>query len=438
VLYFGGLIRGLVHPIYPLISYLVFYYAPPQLNNWGNRLPDLRWSLTASAVIAASIVILNTSVERLKEEKNPALPWLLLFGLNTIVVTAWALIKVRSWFWTVAFLKLIVLYLLIPAAIRTPAQFEMFAITHVAGATYWGYKAWDDPHRKSGRLIEVGGPDTQNDNLAAAHLVTALPFVALYALTKKRKINRATAVVAGAFIVNCFILCNSRGATLGLIVAGGWAIVLAGKGRRSKMLGIALAGGLFLLWLADPEFIQRQQTTANPKDNSAQSRLAMWRGGWEMVKDYPFGAGGRAFHILSPRYIPDVLQRTRAEERSSHNTYIQLATEWGIQGTVLYLIFMITTFRMLRQIRRRASGNDWYFYRSLAIQVALIGTWTAGVFSNRLYGESIYWLCALAFALHRIQSTELANATVESPIMVHEVARAGWHPATRPQELPAR
>jgi O-antigen ligase len=204
------------------------------------------------------------------------------------------------------------------------------------------------------------------------------------------------------------------------------------------MLGIALAGSLFLLWLADPEFIQRQQTTTNAQGNSAQSRLAMWRAGWEMVKDYPLGAGGRAFHILSPRYIPEVLEKTNSEERSSHNTYVQLATEWGVQGTILYLLFIGTTFGMLHRIRNRASGNDWYFYRSLAIQVGLIGTWTAGMFSNRLYGESIYWMCALAFALYRVQSTELASEKVESPVEVQEAARAIWHPAPRPQELPAK
>ena len=46
-------------------------------------------------------------------------------------------------------------------------------------------------------------------------------------------------------------------------------------------------------------------------------------------------------------------------------------------------------------------------YRSLTVQVALVGTMTAAFFSNRLYGESIYWMCALAYSLHRIQSTEL-------------------------------
>ena len=421
VIYVGGLVLALVHPIYPMVSYLTFYYAPPRQNWWGRFLPDFRYSLLASAAILFSIVFKRADLERVEPVKNPALSWLLFFGLNSVVVTAWALDRARSWVWTVAFLKLILLYALIPAAVRTPAQFDTFGITHFAGATYWGYKAWDDPHRKAGRLTEVGGPDTQNDNLAAAHLLTVFPFAILYALTAKTKKARIASVIAGGFLVNCFVLCNSRGATLGLIAGGCSAIILAGKGRRTKLIGISLLGVLGLLWVADPEFIARQETTASPKDSSATGRLEMWKAGLRMVQDHPLGAGGRAFHILSAKYIPDILAKTNSEERSSHNTYIQLSTEWGVQGTVLYAGFAMMTFLTLHRIRRKGKRNDWYFYRSLGIQCGLIGTWTAGFFSNRLYGESIYWMCALAFALYRIQATELAAEQARDAIEVRTV-----------------
>lgn len=408
-LYGGGLAAGLLHPIYPLLAYLTFYYLPPQLNWWGSDLPDLRYSLTASFVLLGSLVLLRSRLEPLKEERNPALPWLVLFGANCVLVTsAWALDTARSWEYALAVLKLILLCMLMPAAIRTPAQFDMFGAAHVAGAWYWGYKAWDNPHRKDGRLAEVGGPDTQDDNQAAGHLLTVLPFAALYVLTEKRKVRRVLFCVGAAFIVNTFILCNSRGATIGMVAAGLAAILLAGKGRRWRLMIVGLAGAAAVLFLADPEFITRQQTTTNPQDNSALSRLDMWRAGVQMVRDYPLGGGGRAYHIRSPKYIPEILARNNVQERSPHNTFVQLATDWGVQGAALFIGFLSATGRLLRSIRKRTPGNHWYFYRALTIQCALIGTFAASFFSSRLYGESIYWMCALAFALHRIQSTELA------------------------------
>ena len=434
--YFGGLVLALRHPIFPMVAYLAFYYMPPHVNWWGRFLPDLRYSMLAAAVLGVSVFMHHTS-EPLKEEKNPALPWMVLLGLNAMVVSTWALDQVRNWTWATALLKLVLIYVLIPGAVRTPVAFDTFGAVHVAGATFWGYKAWDSPTRSAGRLEEVGGPDTQNDNQAAAHLLTVMPFAALYALTLRRRFPRVFAVIAAAFIVNVFILCNSRGATLGLVGGGIASIFLAGKGRRKKLIGVGLAGVVGLLLLADPDYITRQQTTVDPQDGSAQSRLAMWQAGYEMMQDYPLGAGGRAFHVLSPRYLPALVARQRVDERSSHNTYIQLGTDWGIQGIVLWCGFMAATLLLLHRIRRRAPDNQWYFYRALAIEVGLIGTLTAAFFSNRLYGESIYWLCALAVALHRIQSTELAGITAESVPNPYEEAQRVRHAAARAQEAPA-
>jgi O-antigen ligase len=159
----------------------------------------------------------------------------------------------------------------------------------------------------------------------------------------------------------------------------------------------------------------------------------MWAAGLRMINDHPIGGGGRTFHILSPRYIPEVLAATDSEERSPHNTYIQLATDWGLQGTALFSLFMFMSLRMLHQVRKRTPHNNWYFYRSLTVEVAIIGTMGAAFFSNRLYGESIYWMCSLAFALHRIQSTELEK--LESSWSTETVEAA---PAALPVGMVAR
>jgi O-antigen ligase len=216
-------------------------------------------------------------------------------------------------------------------------------------------------------------------------------------------------VVGGAFIVNVFILCNSRGATLGLLVMVCAAILLAGKGRRAKLLGVGMAGIIAVLLLADGRFIERQQTTTNATDGASEGRLEAWRAGIEVMRDYPLGGGGRAFHILSPRYIPGIVEEHRGEERAVHNTYLQLGTEWGVQGLILWSGFIGSTFLLLRRCCRQSRDNPWFFYRFFAIELALIGTLTAGIFTSRLYGESVYWMCALAVALHRIHATAVAE-----------------------------
>jgi hypothetical protein len=430
-IYLGGLVLALVHPIYPFVSYLTFYYAPPHVNWWGRFVPDFRWSLIASIVMLGAIVMHSGSLERLKNERNPALPWLLLFAFNILLVTTWAFDRARSWYWTVVLLKFFLLYALIPFAVRTPAQFDIFAATHIGGATYWGYKAWDDPTRIAGRLEAVGGPDTQNENQAAGHLLTVLPFVVVYAFSVKRHITRASILVCGAFIINVFILCNSRGATLGLLVMVCAAILLAGKGRRAKLVGVGAAGIVAVLLLADGRFIERQQTTTNPTDGASEGRLEAWQAGIEVMRDYPLGGGGRAFHILSPRYIPGIVEEHRGEERAVHNTYLQLGTEWGVQGLILWSGFIGSTFLLLRRCMKQSRDNPWFFYRFFAIELALIGTLTAGIFTSRLYGESVYWMCALAVALYRIHATAVAEETAPSTVPVAAMPTPSPAMATR-------
>jgi putative inorganic carbon (hco3(-)) transporter len=429
VVYFGGLALAVLHPIYPLVSYLVFYYAPPHVNWWGRYIPELRWSLIASIAMLGSIVLKSSSLEPLKKMRNPALPWMIFFAFNLVVVTAWALNRARSWYWTVALLKMLFLAVLLPATIRTPAQFDMFAATHIVGASYWGYKAWDAPHRQKGRLDAVGGPDTQNDNQAAGHLLTVLPFLAVYFLSIKRPLYRAGLVVAGGLIVNVFILCNSRGATLALLVMCCAAVVLVGKGRRIKLIGVAAGGLVCLLMLADGRFISRQQTTTHPTDGSSQGRLEAWAAGLKVIRDYPLGGGGRAFHILSPKYIPDIVDEHQGEERSVHNTYLQLGCEWGLQGVFLWSGIMGSTFLMLVKSCKKSRDNPWFFYRFFAVELALIGRLVAGVFTSALYGESLYWMVGLAFALYRMHATaeaqEFAPATVPETVMPAPIGAPG-------------
>jgi O-antigen ligase len=162
----------------------------------------------------------------------------------------------------------------------------------------------------------------------------------------------------------------------------------------------------------------RQQTTTQADDGSTQSRLVAWRGGLRLIAERPFGAGGGGFHHLSPRYIPGLTEFRSTGRMAPHNSWVLVASEWGLVGLGLFLAFITSTVLTLRRVRRRCSdGDEFFFYRSVAIQVAFAGTLVAATFSDRFYGESIYWMAALAVALERIQYTRLVAAG-EAPTLL--------------------
>jgi O-antigen ligase len=177
--------------------------------------------------------------------------------------------------------------------------------------------------------------------------------------------------------------------------------------------------------LADTAFWTRQQTTTSyQEDSTAQQRLESWRGGFELVKDHPFGTGGRGYHLLSGTYIAEIVASHDGEPRAPHNTYVMVASEWGVAGLILYLGFIASTFVTLSRVKARSHGQDFFYWRALAIQLALIGAMVAGVFVDRLYGEALYWMSALAYALCRIQCTEHAEAGASARLPVAAAAAA--------------
>ena len=402
ILYWGGLFLSFVSPVYGLVVYLFEYYLRPYLHWWGNDLPNWRYSLIVSVVVLVTYFMKRSDLPEQRFKDNPALKWLLLFGFNMLFVLPMAVNSAESqeamWF----FWKLIALYAVIIAVLRTEWAFNAFVAMHIGGAAWWGWEAYQDPKRDAGRLLNVGSSDTLNDNQAAGHLLTVLPFILLFLFFAKDKKQRALALVAGPLVINTFILCNSRGATIGMLVALACTLMFAKSGHRMRMAAAGVGVlGMFLL-LADSQFIIRQQTTLHYEEEAtAQGRINNWRSAGQLLRDRPWGAGGYGYNELSPVYAADITSERTTGKISPHNTWILVSTEWGIQGLFLFLAFIGSTFRLLHRIRRETTDQTAY-YRSLAIQIGLIGTLAASTFSDRLYGESIYWLCALAIVAYRM------------------------------------
>src|SRR5688572_1826381 len=300
-----------VHPVFGMLGYFVEYYRRPELQWWRRHVPNWRWNLIISVLWGVSFLLRRSSLRPLRPIRNLSLPWLVSLGVLMVVVTlAFAVAPAQSEHWTIQWTKLaLIVPLLMIGSIRTRAHFNMYVAANMLGALWWGYDAWVDPQRDSGRLMNVGSGDSLHDNAASVHLLTILPLALVYLLAEKEKWLRILALVASPFIVNTLILCNSRGAMVALLTSGCAGLFLIRRGYRVRFAAAGLAAIVAFLLLADDQFITRQQTTSQYEtDGSARNRLASWEGGLALVSDRPLGSGGRGFHTLSPIYIPDIVE----------------------------------------------------------------------------------------------------------------------------------
>ena len=413
------LVGSFVNPMYGLAVYLLEYYQRPGMHWWGSSLPDLRWNFVAAFVFAATYLMRRSSPPAGVRALHGGLLFLLALGGYMLLVNLWAIQPDESWKLSNHFWKVIAIYFLIAGVLRTRGEMDIFLLLNVIGAGWWGVDALD-ARRIQGRLEGVGAYDTINSNLLAGHLLTIIPIIVVFLVGEKDKRIRLVALLALPFVLNCFILANSRGAMVGLVVSLLVGLVLVRFGQRKRAVLVSVAAGVIVYALADPVFIARQQTTTTATDASAQDRRKLWAGTMEMIADYPLGAGGRGFHILSPRYAPEAVAQDSGG-RSSHNSYLQLAAEWGLPGLVFWLLFLGSAFRCLHRVRRRSTEPDWFYYRSLALELGLVGTLVAAFFSVRFYGESIYWMAAAAYALEVI---DVKTRDTSVPRTVPHQARA--------------
>lgn len=411
---------SVLHPMFGVLGYLLEYYMRPALKWWGDELPVLRYNLIISIILAVTFLLRRGSLRQMVATPNLPVRWLAVLLCTMVAVTATVALSVDiSIEWITDWTKMSLIFpWLMAGVIRSRSEFNAFAVAHMLGGFHWGWEAWNNPHRQAGRLMSVGSGDTLSDNAAAAHLLTILPFSVIHTATEKGWL-RLVGLLSLPFVVNTIVLCNSRGSMLGLVTAGVMAGLLIKWGYRLRVLaGVVVVAGLILA-LADDQFITRQQTTTDPTDNSAQSRLVTWKGAYELVKDRPFGAGGRGFHQLSPIYIPDIVAAHGGDLRAPHNTYAMVASEWGIVGLICYLGVFGAAFLNLSRIKRasRPDERGYFYWRAFGMQLALIAFMVAGSTTDRLYSEAGYWLVALSWALLRIQRTEHAAIDTQQPLV---------------------
>jgi len=148
-------------------------------------------------------------------------------------------------------------------------------------------------------------------------------------------------------------------------------VILAGLSLRTVkrpllyvgvIAGLATAAVPFL----PQSYIQRMNTIENHQsDQSASTRVAVWKWTLEFVKTHPFGGGFDAFRGNSVSY--DTIKANKAgsnntaieteriveKARAYHSSYFEMLGEQGWPGLALWLIIQLSGLFQLELIQRR-------------------------------------------------------------------------------------
>ncbi len=254
----------------------------------------------------------------------------------------------------------------------------------------------------SGRLT---GPFA-DPNSYARILLIAFPFACLELVESKSVAGRAVALISTALIVGATVLTSSRGALVALLAVSG--IMLWQYRDKAWYLAAFVVPCLLLAVAAGPEqHLQRVYTIfgslpgevkgTSEKDESIQNRKEEMGAAVLMFRDHPLlGVGYRNYPEMFQKYTLENHYSLRHEDRLPHSRYLEIASEQGLVGLVVFSAIcgwgLLTSFRS-----RQALGTQGRV--AGAIGLALLGYLIASIFLHEDYSRIFWLLMSMVLAL---------------------------------------
>lgn len=308
-------------------------------------------------------------------------------------------------------LKFIIWAILLAGAFM--ASISVFQnITSTFDNFYWGYGGWIEATTGGTSNHRLAGP-YGNPNAYAQVLVVIVP-LALDRLWHEKKIQYR--FLAGYIFVVCTLaifFTYSRNGFVTLIMTIGFLFIM----RRPKFvsLAITLLSGIILLQFLPVSYAERISTlfqfstgsTTQVADESFRGRISENVAAWMMFKDNPlFGVGLDNFQVNYQDYSRQIGLDTRREERSPASFYLELLSEQGLVGALLYLVFIGLVFRGLWLSYKKYLLLNMYDsgHMTLAFLVGLVGYMVFYISKNSAY-SNVFWIL-LGIAISIAQTAE--------------------------------
>jgi putative inorganic carbon (HCO3(-)) transporter len=307
---------------------------------------------------------------------------------------------------------------------RKQIEWLIWVVTFSVGI--YGIKGglWTIANGGSGRVWGPQGGMIEGNNELGVALIMLLPLMFYLYQTTARRILRFGLLVSMISTSFAVLGTQSRGALLGLAAI---AVFLALKSQRPIRMSI-VAGALLVSAISfmPASWTSRMDTIQTyAEDNSAMSRIFVWKTMWAAAVDRPLvGAGFAAdspivFRLYAPRerefeYLEDAVL-------VAHSIYFQMLGEHGFPGLIIFLLLWAATWRAAGRVSRRARDDPefgaWVPRLMMMIQVSIVGYAVGGAFLSLAYFDLPYYLIAVVV---------LVDATIRQ----RDRAAAGTHDRT--------
>lgn len=344
-------------------SYVIIWYL--QVGTRISFLGTIRIEfLVASVLIPLAFVTHSKSTINLN---TPLLPIIVLYFLLLFLMTIFSYDVQTSWnIFLNRVIKFAFMAFFIVCFVKSPTGMKFFLAAFMLACMKMG---------QEGLVGQItGGLVWQNQGVMRLHGATmmyrhpnsfsgmalgTLPFI-LYLFPVVSKWIKALFLVQLVFSLNIILFTGSRTGYLGLI---GVILVFFLKSKRKvTILLLLLFAGIVGLNYIPGEYVQRFESIftqsesggdlVDPSmealhggDSSKEARIQIIRDAVEIFITHPFGVGVAAF--------PSIRYDTFGRSQDTHNLYLEIATNLGIQGLIIFSLFIYHLYKSLLRTRNK-------------------------------------------------------------------------------------
>lgn len=261
-----------------------------------------------------------------------------------------------------------------------------------------------------------GGFDDPNE--LAAVLVPALVFLS-FAFVALRGRNLRWVFVPAVPIAGVALLrTDSQAGLLALGLALILSIVFGGPIRRQAVVvvGCVVALGTFYYTVITKPVAFETITS----QGNVGGRESLWAVGRDVVSDHPVaGVGAGNFTVVEASYTLEDINLPRADlvlrPELVHNSYLQVFTELGAIGLVLFYALIAGSLWLgVKAVRRfEAAGERELGLLARSVVIGTAAILLAYFFATNQYEKQLWLLLALGPALHGVALRTAADAVSE-------------------------
>lgn len=395
----GAIVLTFYKPYVGYILYVIFIFLRPQDDRplvGTYHIPQLLAVLVILSYVVHSFV--GGKKQVFPKEKTFYL--FLAFFVWMLVSSMFAVHEAVAWFSVNNFLFIVVLVYLTIQMVDTEKKLKILLLVLL----FCGFVLSYEMQFSGSHMMEsIGGAQFYRQNILRLNVnfgqpnYLAFTMVVMFCIALTMAIYSERMLLKLIFLSLCPIYIYtlmqtaSRGGTLSFLSV--LVVFWLSAKRKVVSLIIFAALAITLIPIAHeyvPNYFNRLETIWNYKEDvSAYGRPELWKLGIEFIKERPlFGIGLGNFEYLAPN--------------SAHNSYIQIASELGIVGFLIWMVFLFTGWMNLFLLKRGMEKRGFIFYASMGIEIGLIAYFVQSLTSGIGHRELVYFLIAISIAIKNI------------------------------------